>query len=258
MTVMWLATSNDRKLTPTVFGLSGLGDEQLRADADMAYGAAIFAAGGEVLSLKRPVAPGTRFEAHITSELRTTRVLAQAEPLDGDSFRPQDTPPFRYKGWVCGLIGDRPPADTGPLSEYELDLLTRNVRGNTSRERLGFTLLARLYASGLAKRRVVDPSATRDLIVGAVEPLHSDDFARYAIVLSCEDLAVICARGIPVSYCTVKGAARGRWNQYDGPSNAHLRASFAVCGRAVEKRGWSVLAEGATLVIGDLPPARTI
>ena len=250
--VMWLTTTNDRKLIPAIYGASGCSPEQLAAPSSGIYGASIFASGGEILSLRRPIAQGAALDAMIGNKIRSVRVLATTDFTEGRIFRPLDTQPFRHKGWVFAMEGDDAPASDA-ADEYEADFLSRNTRGNTHLEQLANRVMCGLFRR---RDRVPSPEIVRDCVLAVLEPLASDDFASWCAILTGETFGVVVSRNHPVYYRTVKGGPEGRRPKAGlVPGYGHLRATVVVTGFEPDGQGWTTLEEGQTLLVGEIPPA---
>lgn len=244
---MWLITTNDRKLVPVIYRNGGLPEEFLTAQEPMGYGAAMFTSGGEVLTLKRPVAKGAALGGMIDDMLRPTRVLGHLQPTPDGIFRPQNTQPYRHKGWVFAMSGDEPAVAPEPRDEYERDFLERNVRGTTVREVIGNLIVARMFRQGVARLLVPAAEELRDAILEVTDPLLGDDFDAFTITMTSELAGVVLTRKRPVSYRTVR-----RVRDY-----AHLNATVVVDVEA-GRRGWKQLPEGKVLAVDAVPPARVV
>ena len=252
MNRMFLVTTNDRKLIPDVLKFT-LNEDLITADGVGSYGATSFASGGEVLTVQQPMAAGDRVDTMFHPHIRSNRALATMA-IDGKTFRPERTQPFRHKGWVFALTGDEVPELAPPADEWEAAFVARNSRGACPAEDLANHVIARLLSSGALRERVLDAAALARAVRGVVGPLADQGLQQWAAVLTSEDVGVVVAQGRPVHYIAVKGIKEGR----GAPARAsHLRATLVVDG-PVEGRAWTELPEGKALEVGPLPPCRLL
>lgn len=260
---LWLLTSNDRKLIQRVCHSAGLTASELNLPVEGHFGAAVFAAGGEVLSVRRPLPADTRVDSLIDNKLRSYRLLATWEGADGRPFRSERTQPFRHKGWVFAICGDVPPADQPCADEREQRFVERYVRGDTSRERLMGRILARLNA---ADPRSLKPDAglLKTAIEGAIEPILGDGFAAFTIALTTDDYGVVYNRGREVHYTTVRSLRSNededayKYSDPNAQPGHHLRAMIAVDGPVPDDPAWKALPSGSLLVLDEMPPATVV
>ncbi len=255
---MWLITTNDRKLVPAVHRASGIADDRLEAPAAGIYGACIFASEIEVLSLKRRIAKGTSLPELIAPQLRSNRVLATLDTTPGKIFRPENTQPFRHKGWVFALSTDDVPALPEPEDSYEREFLARNVRGTSELERIANLIMCRVVRTAAGRSRHPEPALMRDAVAGVLDPLEG--LNDWAAILTSATTGIVTSRGVGVHYRSVKGQGEAGGRRKPGIvyGSSHVRATVVTCGDAHESKGWKTVDDGATLVVDDLPPARVL
>jgi len=206
------------------------------------------------------VSAGTRVPDMIGPDLRSTRVLATLDCTPGEVFRPQNTQPFRHKGWVFAMTGDTCPAVPQPDDAFESDFLMRNVRGHSDLERAANLIMCRMLRTLVGRARIPEPEVIRQAIAGVLDPLESDDFKSYAAVLTGGRRALVVHKGdMGVYHRSVKGAPEGRRHK-DGvvAGSEHVRATVVVAGMEPAGKGWKKLADDTMLVVDEAPPARVI
>jgi hypothetical protein len=257
---MWLITTNDRKLIPAVHAVSGAAESQLVAAAAGVYGANIFASENEVLSLKRPITAGTPLPGMIAEQLRSNRVLATLDVTEGLVFRPQNTMPFRHKGWVFAMIGDDPPALPDPSDPWEIDFLQRNLRGSSEMERIANLVICRIVRTASGRTRTPDAALVREATLSVLDSLQGvEGFDRWACAVTTAHTGIVMGRGIPVHFRTIRGEESGGRRKPGilcGP--AHVRATMVVAGPVPESKGWTAVPGGACVVVDELPPGRIL
>ena len=265
MSRLWLVTSNDRKLLPCVLAASELGTSALAAQAPGVIGAALFTAGSEVLTLKRPVEVGHRLEAVIGENVRSTRLLACLDERDGVPFRSEDVQPFRHKGWVMAITGDEPPEVT--RDEHEDAFIRRNRRGHSPQEALFNLLVSRVYRQAAQTQRPLAPKALADMVREVLGRIQPEAFGSWTLSLTCESIGIVMTRGRPVSWRTIERVRRCARCSDDAASmsrdasvvgHQHLRATVVVDGIDVPGPGWNRLEDGQALVVEAEPPGRVV
>jgi hypothetical protein len=260
---MWLATSNDRKLIRRVFHSAGMTPEELTFDEAGHFGAAIFASGGEVLSVRRPLAGATRLDETIDDKLRCHRMVGSWRPAQGRPFRSERTQPFRHKGWIMALCGESPPAEQ-PRSDDQIEkFVSHYVRGDTARELLMGRILARLHAADPRSPKP-EPQLLKDAILGAIEPIVGPGFESFSIALTTDDYGVVFNHGRNVVYSRVRRLLQTPDElayQFTDPGSlpgSHLRATVVLDGPTPAGGKWTALESGSLLVVDELPPATVL
>lgn len=253
--LMLLATTNDRKLIRRVIDLGGLGPDELCTATDGAFGAALFASAVEVLSQREPLERGRPIDSLIDHSVRSSRLLAVGDGNER-AFSPQQTQPFRYKGWVFGMVGEVPPKSQPTASERE-DTFVRQIGGLAGPVQL---LMARvMYRLQRATQGSQEPDARA--IVGAVVDATQglDGFDRYAVAVTHESQGVVVAKGVPVAYRGVSGRTRSsRLDPSEAAAIQHLRGTVVVAGRAPHHPDYRLLGADEALVVNELPPAQLL
>lgn len=252
MNRMFLVTTNDRKLIPDVLKFT-LNEGLITADGVGSYGATIFASGGEVLTVQRPMVKGDRVDTMFHPHIRSNRALATMA-IDGQTFRPDQTQPFRHKGWVFALTGDEVPELAPPAGEWEAAFVARNSRARCPAEDLAHHVIARLLSSGALRERVLDSALLARAIRDVVGPLSDQGLKRWTAALTSQEMGVVVTQGRPVHYAAVTGIKEGRGAPVRA---AHLRATVVV-DSPVEGRAWTEIPEGKALEVGPLPPCRLL
>jgi hypothetical protein len=253
---LFLVTTNDRKLIPSAFAHSDLSAADLSADGDGSFGAAVFASRTEVLFVRRPVEAGERLDALLDERLRTHRVLAVANTEAARAFVPHLTQPYRHKGWVFAMVGDTPPGDQPNHSEREADFVKQHGADESPAHRLMVRVMYRVTRATSGSN---DPDA-RALVLAIREATYGlEGLNQYTIALTSETHGVVVSEGRHVYYKTIIPRGRGRHGQDpDIASIEHLRAVMVVDGVEHPRNDWRELEAGEALVIGEVPPARTL
>ncbi len=263
---LWMATANDRKLLRCVLPAAGLTDDVLVAHEASGFGSALFAAGGEVLQVKRPVEAGAALGPLLGPEVRAVRQVGCLVRSDsGTPPRSETVPPFRHKGWVMAMTGDVPPLPQVPEGSEEHALLQRNLRAHTGPEAVAHLIISRVYRS--ASQRALSAAALVEMVNGVLRPLESASFGRWVAVLTSETIGVVINRGGAVHFRTVERVRRcvqcspDGARDFDGVNHPHLRGAAVVSGEASYMPpgpGWRVLGANEALVLENDAPAKRI
>ncbi len=253
--LLLLATTNDRKLIRRVVDLAGLSGGERSLSSDGAFGAALFASSVEVLHQRAPLAAGQPLDSFIDPGVRASRLMAVGDGHE-QPFVPHRTQPFRYKGWVFGMVGDTPPASQPTASEREEDFV-RQIGGLAGPVQL---LMARVvYRLQRATQGTQEPDARA--IVNALTDATSglQGFERFAVAVTHEAQSVVIARQIPVAYRGVSGRTRSATlDPSEAAAIQHLRGTVVVAGRAPRHPDFRLLGADQALVVNELPPAQTV
>ena len=133
-----------------------------------------FYQGGEVLLQRHPKPVAGTLDllgAIRDKQLRTEVVLGQVREAALGEVKLDDTPPFRFRSWVFGLIGEFPGFDTArpQLLEHLPDFLARNIRGTTAAEHVFHLFLAFLHDGG----KLDDPNVRPGDVAGALRATYA-------------------------------------------------------------------------------------
>ncbi|HIA04047.1 MAG TPA: hypothetical protein EYN66_19480 [Myxococcales bacterium] len=263
---LWFCTSNDRKLLPCVLTAAGVSEEQMTSQSRGIYGAAIFASGSDVLTLKRPVSPGTKLAGFDGRDLRTNRFLGFHDPDETAVFRNDDVQPFRHKGWVMAQIGTAPPHMNYPENPLDADFIRHNLRGFSTHEFFFHRVLARLYHTHPVGGKDTSPEVIVGAVYDVLEELDDKEQRDFTLALTCENMGVVITRGRDVRYRTVRGikncsrcssTSRKAHNKIM-VSHKHASAVVVVDGLEVSGQAWKSLAPDNALVVASEPPAYLI
>ena len=261
MSQIWLVTTNDRTLLPCILSAADITEDQLSASKPIIYGSAMFAHGGEVLLLKRPLEPGVQFNELVDASMRSNRYLALFEPLPDSGFQIQNSQPFRYKGWVMGMSGDQPPAiNIDSLPEEEANFVRLNTRGQSSEEVFFHRVMAGLLAQGTTAFAEPTPTQLVDTVQSVLDTAINKRFAKFTIWLTNDHFSVVMAHGRPVFYRRItipKHCPRcsdgiiPTSTEFEGIAHAHLEATLVTDGWDVHGNAWKPLQQGQALIINE-------
>ena len=219
-----MAHASDRKCLPLVHQ-TAFSERERHVTTDARYGATVFAAKNELLTIRRPLQSPAMLDDMVDFDIRANRMLSWYSRGRG-SFRPMDTPPFASRGWSFGLLGDVPERPATFLSAEEEAFCLRCWRGRSVVELMGLQLNYRLFRGGNA--RVDEPPAeqVRDQLVDLLESYASTSFHAFTVMVTNATTGLVFSKHRSVHYCTVRGDFR-RSARIDisGPYVDHLRAA---------------------------------
>jgi len=261
MSHVWLVTTNDHTLLPCILAAADITEDQLSASKPISYGSAMFAHGGEVLLLKRPLDSGVQFNELVAPSMRSNRYLALFESLPDSGFQIQNAQPFRHKDWVMGMSGDQPPAvKIDSLPEDEANFVRLNTRGQSSEEVFFHRVMAGLLAQGTTAFAEPTPTQLVDTVQSVLDTAINKRFAKFTIWLTNDHFSVVMAHGRPVSYRRItipKHCPRcsdgiiATSTEFEGIAHAHLEATLVTDGWDVHGNAWKPLQQGQALIINE-------
>ena len=133
-----------------------------------------FYQGGEVLLQRHPKPLHRELDLYAAlrdKQLRTEAVIGQVrEPAAGE-VKLEDTPPFRFRSWVFGMIGAPPHFEEvrAQVQSHMPDFLARNVRGTSAPEMTFHLFLAFLHDSG----KLDDPNVRPGDVAAALRATYA-------------------------------------------------------------------------------------
>jgi hypothetical protein len=274
MSRMWLVQSNDRRLLRCVLPLSGLSQEQLIARGEGVYGSALFAHGGEVLTLKRPLRQSDEMGVHVSEfideDMRSTRYLANIDTEIAGMSRVADVQPFRHRGWAMGICGEQPPenlAEPADTQKLDREFVQRCTRGNSSSEALFHWVMVSMSKNGSLLQKAPDPKLLFDAVKQITMPSVGESFSKFAIALTNEHAGIVWAHGLDVSYRRINRVGRCPQCSHRTArdprdpllvSHPHLDAFAVVCGFDVPEKGWKKLPDGKALAVMAGQPLKIV
>ena len=249
---LWLLHSSDRKRLPFVHR-AAISEADLSIDTSSRYGATVFAAPFELLSVRRPLAPGDTLLGPIDTDIRASRMVGWCGAASGQ-YQPLDTPPFGSRGWSFALVGDAPPAHQPFETSDEEVFCLRSWRGRNPIELLGLRIGYRLQplttrtpAEGLGK-------VAHAVLVDALESIRSVDFAQYTVILTNHRVGLVIQRGRSVRYANIHGRQyRNRYEESHGEDIGcgHVRGAIVTDGLEWNPAVSHLLGEQDVLLVVD-------
>lgn len=152
--------------------------------------------------------------ARMGSELRTRAFVGVIEGQKGRVPRtPENTAPFRWKGWLFGALGALPSLKErrAALLEALPDFLVRNLQGDSDAELLFHLFLARLRSHGITLQSLFVPlEATLQALREVLLELEASAGQALEVAVAVSDgrnLVVVDA-GVPLMAWRIHGLAQ--------------------------------------------------
>jgi predicted glutamine amidotransferase len=220
-----------------------------------------FYQGGEVLLQRHPKPVLGPLDLHAAvqgKQLRTEAVLGQVREQATGEVKLDDTPPFRFRSWVFGLLGELPSFDEvrPKILEHMPEFLQRNIRGATAPEHIFHLFLAFLHDGG----KLDDPNVRPGDVAGALRATYAA-LAQFATTPAPLDVIVTNGRcllaarqGAPMWVYFAKGLppdAPEADRRPRGERGEHTRVFLVVAGHDASPTGpaWEELPTGSILTL---------
>ena len=245
MARLWMLTVNDRRLVRRVLEASGLPLDWLTAPSDGVCGAGLFAS--EVLTLKTPVAAGTRVDLLVGDKVRSQRVIGVLDVGRVAGFHPEAVQPFRHKGWVGAFATEEPLPRVAPAPEDE-EFVSRYLQGRAPAELAFQQIMVHLMKGYTPGEILPEPTSLLRALNPVMRRLQAAGSGPISAAISMEAMGVVASIDRPLFFRTFTriphplGQSRG------------LRASVVADGLAECPAGWTPVRAGSAVVLG--PDAR--